>query len=192
MAKFQTSYMITNQIEGGYANDKDDRGGETYRGRARNFHPHLPMWKIIDSMKSRKDFPKCLDTNEELQRLVEQSYKDIEWTGIKGEEISNQVIANEVYDNAVNMGVPKSAEYLQRTINVLNRNQRLYPDIKVDQNIGEKTIEALNVCIKENGVKRVLNVINGFQVSHYLSLMEKNRTQEKYVGWFDRVEIVWN
>lgn len=192
MADFETSYYITNAIEGGYANDKDDKGGETYRGITRNFNSDWPGWKIIDSVKVRADFPKCLDSNEELQQLVKKAYKEKEWAGIKGDQIKNQAIANEVYDNAVNMGIATSIEYLQRTINILNRNQKIYPDIKVDGKMGNKTLMALNVCIKSNGTNRVLNVINAYQVSHYLNLMEKNPVNEKYVGWFDRVEIMWN
>jgi lysozyme family protein len=90
------------------------------------------------------------------------------------------------------MGVKKSVEYLQRTINILNRNQRDYADIKVDGVIGNKTIEALQICIKRNTATKVLNVINGFQVKHYLTLMERNPTDEKWIGWFNRVEIMWN
>jgi lysozyme family protein len=192
MADFETAFNVTDPSEGKYSNDPDDRGGESYRGRARRFNPELSLWEIIDSRKARKDFPKCLDTNIELQNLVKESYKKIEWTGIMGDKIPNQAIANEVYDNAVNMGVKKSVEYLQRTINILNRNQRDYADIKVDGVIGNKTIEALQICIKRNTATKVLNVINGFQVKHYLTLMERNPTDEKWIGWFNRVEIMWN
>lgn len=192
MADFEVAFNITDVSEGRYDNDPDDRGGETYRGRARRFNPEWAGWKIIDSMKARKDFPKCLDANVELQNLVKDSYRQIEWNGIAGDKLPNQAIANEVYDNAVNMGVKKSIEYLQRTINTLNRNQRDYPDIKVDGTIGNQTHEALKTCIKKKGIAMVLNVINGFQVKHYLTLMERNPTDEKWVGWFKRVEIMWN
>lgn len=192
MADFETAFNVTDQAEGKYDNDPDDRGGETYRGRSRKFNPLWLGWRIIDAMKVRKDFPACLETNTELQRLVKESYKQIEWSGIQGDKITNQAIANEVYDNAVNMGVNKSVEYLQRTINILNRNQKDYPDIKVDGIMGYKTLEALKVSIKKKGATRVLNVINGFQVKHYLILMERNPQNEKWVGWFNRVEIMWN
>ncbi|MCZ7608905.1 MAG: hypothetical protein M5U17_01955 [Ignavibacterium sp.] len=194
MADFETAFNVADQAEGQYNNDRDDRGGETYRGRARRFNPEWSGWRIIDSMKARKDFPECLDANEELQRLVRESYRQIEWNGIQGDKISNQAIANEVYDNAVNMGVKKSVEYLQRTINILNRDQRkdMYLDIKVDGSMGTKTIEALKVCIKKNTANMVLNVLNGFQVKHYLTLMERNPINEKWIGWFKRVEIMWN
>lgn len=191
MADFETSYYLTNKIEGGYANDKDDKGGETYRGVARNFHPKWEGWKIIDEYKKHRNFPGILDTLPALQLKVKQFYLKEFWNKIKGDLIPDQRIANEVYDNAVNLGVPKSGEYLQRTINILNRNKKSYQDIKVDSIIGPITIAALNTAIKVNGVTRVLNVINGFQMKHYVERMEEDPTQEKYIGWFDRVEVIW-
>ncbi len=196
MADFEISYKITNQIEGGYANDPDDKGGETYRGVARKFHPDWEGWKIVDEAKSKwqdvKRINEILDENEELQEMIKSFYRTEFWNKIKGDAIQHQSIANEIYDNAVNMGPEKSIEYLQRTLNILNRNSKKYEDIPVDKKIGLKTITALAACIKLNGYQRVLNVLNGFQIKHYLELMEKNPTQEKYIGWFDRVEIVWS
>ena len=37
MANFEEAYKKTSDFEGGYVNDEDDAGGETYRGIARNF-----------------------------------------------------------------------------------------------------------------------------------------------------------
>ncbi len=204
MADFETAYYLTNKVEGGYVDDPDDRGGMTYRGIARKFHPDWDGWRVVDrywgslTMAQRKDtnkhMNKCLDKDEELQELVKLFYQEEFWNTIKGDVIPDQRIANEVYDNAVNMGVEQSGKYLQRTINILNRNQnpKYYKDIKVDGDIGTKTISALHLCVNLNGSKRVLNVINGFQIKHYLELMEKNPVNEKYIGWFDRVEIVWS
>lgn len=196
MANFETSYMLTNQHEGGYANDPDDRGGETYRGIARKFHPNWEGWKIIDDAKNitkeKNELNKILDENEALQLLIKNFYRQEFWAKIKGEELQYQSLANELYDNAVNMGTGQSIEYLQRTLNILNKNALSYNDIDVDRVMGIKTMVSLSACIKANGIKRVVNVLNGFQVKHYIELMEKNPTQEKYTGWFDRVEIVWS
>lgn len=192
MADFETAFNITDHAEGKYSNDKDDKGGETYRGRSRTAFPNWGGWKIIDAHKADPDFPKCLDKIKELQDLVKKSYYEIEWNGIFGNQIHNQAIANELFDNAVNMGVSKSVEYLQRAINILNRNGRLYPDIRADGAMGQNTIIALNQSIKIIGAGLLLNIINGFQIKHYLTLMERNPVNEKYVGWFKRVEIMWN
>lgn len=198
MAKFNIAYHNTNKFEGGYANDPDDRGGETYKGIARNFHPNWKGWAIVEEVKKKtsavKQINHILDNDPIIQKYIQIFYKEEFWDKINGDLIPDQLIANEVYDNAVNMGISRSGEYLQRTINILNRNQskNFYNDIEVDGDIGIKTLEALKICIKKNGAKRVLNVINGYQIKHYLELMEKRPTQEKYIGWFDRVDIVWN
>ncbi len=191
MAEFLDAYYKTNQIEGGYANDPDDKGGETYRGIARKFHPNWLGWKIIDGEKGNSNFPKSLDNIKQLQDGVKYFYFKEFWNKIGGDPIPDQAIANEVYDNAVNMGVPQSIKYLQRTINILNRNQKNYPDIEVDGGIGPKTSAAFEACYNEHGPKMILSVINGFQMKHYLELMEKDPINEKYIGWFKRVEIKW-
>jgi lysozyme family protein len=200
MAIFNTAYNLTDKIEGGYVNDPDDNGGETYRGIARNKHSNWRGWYRIDEEKRKTKDAKSatgglttfLDADEELQKLVKKFYYEEFWCKINGNLFSDQRIVNEVYDNAVNMGPEKSAEILQRTINVLNKNQRHYLDITVDKEIGRRTIMALEECIKHNGTKRVLNVLNGYQIKHYLECMEKNPINEKFLGWFDRVEVVWN
>lgn len=196
MAIFNHAYNLTNKNEGGYVNDPEDKGGETYRGVARKKHPNWRGWHRVDEEKRKCSDPKVLttilDADKEIQKLVKKFYLEEFWYIINGDLFPDQRIANEVYDSAVNMGTVRSGSILQRTINSLNRNERLYPDIQTDGVIGRRTIMALEDCIKHNGVKRIVNVLNGYQMKHYLELMEKNPTNEKYIGWFDRVEVVWN
>src|SRR3972149_1674828 len=118
MAEFETAYYLTNVIEGGYANDPDDRGDETYRGWSRNAHPDWTGWKIVDEAKTKahtiKEINQWLENNTLIQQLLITGYKNEYWNRIRGDSISDQQIANEVYDNAVNMGVNTSSRYLQR------------------------------------------------------------------------------
>ena len=196
LAQFETAYYLTNKIEGGYYNNKNDAGGETYRGISRVTNPYWLGWDIVDNIKktnfSAETINEALDKNEVLQNFVKVFYLNNYWDAILGNKIADQQIANEVYDNAVNMGVPQAGIYLQKVINILNRNQSLYKDITVDGKIGGGTIQTLEMAIKLNGSRRVLNVINGYQMKHYLECMEKNPVDEIFVGWFDRVEIVWH
>ena len=196
MPIFKHAYDLTNKVEGGYANDPDDKGGETYRGIARLKHPNWRGGFRIDEVKlltsDAKAISTMLDSDKNLQKIVKEFYLQEFWSRINGDLFPDQRIVNEVYDNAVNMGIEKSSELLQRTINVLNRNQKDYLDVKVDKEIGRRTIMALEDCIKHNGVQRILNVLNGYQIKHYLECMERNPVNEKYRGWFDRVEVVWS
>ena len=62
--KFEDIFNKTMGIEGGYVDDPDDRGGETYKGISRKNHPAWEGWEIIDSMKEMEHsvFPENLET----------------------------------------------------------------------------------------------------------------------------------
>ena len=51
MAIFEPAFKLLILHEGGYANNKNDIGGETYRGIARNYWPKWVGWKLIDHIK---------------------------------------------------------------------------------------------------------------------------------------------
>ena len=51
MAYFGDAFKKLSIKEGGYVNDKDDAGGETYRGISRKYNPTWQGWTMIDSYK---------------------------------------------------------------------------------------------------------------------------------------------
>lgn len=114
MADFDKAYSRTCKFEGGYANDKNDSGGETYKGISRVHNPKWGGWEIIDSYKKKKNFPKNLDSDGNLQELVKSCYKDNYWKPIWGDKILKQEVANDLYDTGVNMGVGTSVKLSQR------------------------------------------------------------------------------
>ena len=69
MSYFLDAYSITLQHEGGYGNDPDDVGGETYKGISRVYNPSWKGWGLIDDYKSESNFPKCLEMDSGLQIL---------------------------------------------------------------------------------------------------------------------------
>lgn len=188
MADFGLAYNITMKHEGGYVNNPNDRGGETYKGISRKFHPKWFGWRIIDDYKTKPDFPKNLNHIPELQDAIGEFYKSMFWDVFELDKRS-QEIANEIFDTAINVGKQKATTMIQSTVNVLNRNTNAYPDIKVDGVYGSNTSKYMDECIKYNGERLVLNVLNAYQVKHYLELMERNPSQEQFIGWFNRVEI---
>ena len=114
MANFEIAYSRTAKFEGGYVNDPDDNGGETYAGISRKSNPDWQGWKIVDKYKSRSDFPKCLDKDANLKKQVMDLYRDRYWNPIWGDKIKNQKVANEIYDFGVNAGVSTSIKLQQR------------------------------------------------------------------------------
>ena len=135
MAKLNIALKRTLLNEGFYGNDPDDTGGETLWGLARNKEKDWPGWAIVDSLRGHSDFPSCLKENAELIQLRDNAYARKYWIPIKGDEIINQEVADDLFDKAVNMGVHQGVVLCQRslgisetgkmdasTLNVLNTN----------------------------------------------------------------------
>jgi len=128
MANFEEAYKRTCRFEGGYSNDKNDSGGETYKGISRKNNPKWSGWSIIDSCKKKSNFPKILDYNDKLQSLVKDCYRSNYWEPISGDKIENQKVANDLYDTAVNMGVATSIKLSQSQFG-MKENGRMNDDL---------------------------------------------------------------
>lgn len=187
MADFKKAYAITREFEGGYSNHPQDAGGETYKGIARKRNPKWRGWQIVDSMRNKPDFPQCLDASEPLQHLVHDLYKTDYWNVCNLDKCIDQDIAEEVFDTCVNMGESVAAVFLQRVINVSNRNGKDFSDIDVDGHAGPVTIGALN-AIKERDRKNVWLAYNALKGARYIEICERNPSQEVFFhGWMKRV-----
>lgn len=183
---FNKSFDVTMGHEGGYSNDPQDPGGETYKGIARNYHPNWKGWEIID-----KNIKNLSIVTDDLDILVRNFYLTEFWFKCNCDNL-HPYIASELFDSAVNCGIIPSCKWLQESINFLNNNQKHYPDIRVDGSIGSGTISALKQFINIYGIdyyKIIIKIMNILQGNHYLELMRKYPVKEKYIGWFKRVSL---
>ena len=57
MAEFDISFQKVLSYEGGYVNDPDDPGGETYKGIARKMNSKWDGWVLVDLLKQKPGFP---------------------------------------------------------------------------------------------------------------------------------------
>lgn len=191
MANFNEAYDITLGNEGGYTNDPDDAGGETYKGVARNFWPNWEGWTIVDDAKNYSSFPSNLKEIPELDDLVRKHFKSNFWDKVWGDQIPVQFLANELFDTGINMGIKDAVTFLQIGLNVLNRNGKLYPDIDEDGAFGTNTLDALKSYLKTDAASLLYKIMNVLQGQHYIDYMRRKPTQEKYArGWFNRVDFV--
>jgi len=106
----------------------------------------------------------------------------------------SQPIAEEMFDTGVNMGVSIPGPWLQRILNVLNREQSDYRDIEVDGKIGPATIAALRAYLSKRGTdgeKVILRLLNCLQGVRYIEITEKRPANEAFMhGWaLNRLEI---
>ena len=188
---FQTSFNKLISIEGLLSDNPNDKGGLTYKGISRKNNPDWPGWKIIDSIAAKnRNAALFLRKIKSLQEEVLKFYRTEYWNKLQCEKIPYQNIADELLESAVNFGVKTESEILQKTINLLNRNAVLYPDIKVDGIIGKHTLSILNRCLAANGFRLVYNTLNFYQAKKYIEIMESDPTQEEFIGWFKRVELI--
>jgi len=186
MGNFNTAYNLTMKAEGGYANNPNDKGGETYKGIARKKNPQWKGWTIIDTLRKTKGFPAILESNKALQTLKLDFYKSEFWDKLHLDEINNQAVTNEMFDTSVNMGQAIAAGFLQRALNTANRNGLYYPDLEVDSKIssGGATIKAMNKHPRPEVIYKILNSLQGMR---YINIAEQNKSQEEFInGWFDQ------
>lgn len=180
MARFEPAYKITKKAEGGWANNPNDLGQETYAGISRKHNPTWPGWKIIDDFK--KDHLLRVNEkiwNQELIAMVEDFYRD-RFNQIRANEFKSQAIANLYFDFHVHSGANAIIQ-LQRAINDLS-----FPKlIVVDGMIGPETINAANaldLAILHDRYKQ--------RRKEFLKdIILRNPSQEVFqAGWFARLE----
>jgi len=194
VADFADALELTLQFEGGYVNDPDDEGQETYRGISRRFNPSWNGWAMIDRLKAEygPQMEKQLPMQLDLQQQVAQFYKSMYWDRFWGDRIPDQSVADELFDTAVNLGVHRAVIFLQHSINLLNRNEKNYPDIGADGSFGPRTLAALEsvLALDRGNSLYLLKLMNIMQGQHYIDYMEKNPVQEKFArGWLGRITI---
>lgn len=188
MANFEEAYKKTSVFEGGYTNDEDDAGGETYRGVARNFWPKWSGWLIVDLYKNTADFQKgdihspktwrqitaILQTNERLNILAKQFYQKNFWDTICGDLIVDQRVANNIYDWEVNSGEGYPAKASQRIVGAT-----------VDGDIGPKTVSAINTYDPDEFIKKFKDAREAF----CRRIVANDPSQEKFLdGWIKRTK----
>ena len=162
MAEFLPAFerMIVN--EGGYVlhTVKDDRGGATYAGIARAFHPNWPGWRVIDQGETPP------------ADMVRQFYRSNFWHPLRLDEVEHQDVAGNIFDFGVNAGLSTAAKLAQ-----------LVAGTTPDGKIGSKTIAALNAIDPDLFVARYALA----KIARYRDIVVKNRTQQRFlVGWLNR------
>lgn len=191
MSNFYEAYRITMSHEGGYANDPDDSGGETYCGIARKYHSGWSGWIIIDKIKETRSIKvNEIISDTILKDQVLEFYKIKFWNVNSLDRIHSQKISNELFDTGVNMGTGTAAKFLQEAANLLNKNGRRHSDLVVDGKIGSKTISTINgvYCASKRLELALLKTLNGLQFMKYVNICRRKPSQKKFFyGWLNRV-----
>lgn len=160
--------------EGGYVNHSHDRGGAT-------------CWGITEVVARENGY--MGDMRAMPRSFAESVYtkRYIVTPGFDKVLAISSLIGEEMIDTGVNMGVSHPGPWLQRILNALNQQQRTFPDLVVDGQLGAATLGALKTVIRQRGrdgeivIARALNCQQG---ARYLDITENREQNESFFyGW---------
>ena len=119
MANFDEEFNRIIFVEGGYVNDKDDAGGETYLGISRKANPYWKGWEMVDAIKQQNPksvWNRKMKEHTGITRLAKELYKHKYWDIFKLDEIKSQKVARQIFDTAVNCGATTATKIAQQVI----------------------------------------------------------------------------
>lgn len=161
--------------EGGYSNHPHDGGGETMYGIT------AAVARAAGYKGAMKSLPK-----ETARQIYYQQYV----VAPKFDQLLrySHAIAAEVVDTGVNMGVLVAGKFLQRALNALNDDGKLFADLLEDGDVGAKTRSALEKYLAHrrasDGERVLLLALNVLQGARYIELSQANKKNEAFVfGW---------
>lgn len=167
--------------EGGYVNNPADTGGET-------------NWGITVGVARANGYsgPMVSMTRDEAAQI----YRVVYWQRPGFAMVAEQAqgVAAELLDCGINMGVGTASAFLQRCLNVFNRQQQDYADIAADGQIGSHTLQALSGFIARRateGEQVLLKAMRCLRGAHYIALAEARQQNETFVyGWIaNRIKL---
>lgn len=161
--------------EGGFVDHPDDSGGAT-------------CWGITQALARQRGYAGRMQdlTQDEARRIYHAEF----WAPLNLDAVYtlSPLIAEELFDTAVNTGKSMAAGWLQRTLNGFNLKGTIYADLKVDAQVGPATLAALRSYLtfrKKDGERVLFRALNSLQGAFYISLAERREKDESFVfGWF--------
>ena len=164
MDRFEKFLDYIFEVEGGFTDDENDRGGATNFG--------------ITEEEAR-EFSYTGDMRNLTKDFAENIYLKKYYLGNKLDKIIDDRVALSIFDWAVNSG-GKGIKKAQIVANKFGAN------LIVDGIVGNKTLEAINNINPEAFLKEY----HEMQRTFYKNLVAKDITQEDFLkGWLNRVEI---
>lgn len=107
------------------------------------------------------------------------------WARLRCASMPTQELANIIFDTAIICGETTAVIYLQRALNALNRQGKLWPDIEVDGKLGPVTIGVTTKAATSANLL-VMDISNVRGYGHHI-LAEKYQDQEENLrGWLAR------
>lgn len=167
MADFNKIIDEILKSEGGYVSNRNDAGGETNFG----------ITKAVAIANGYKGFMKDMSID-----FAKKIYKNEYWDKLKLDLVKPQEVVDILFDIAVNSGVGRAEEFMQKMINYMTRN-----NIAVDKIIGNGTLEKVNEIDTSKETEFAILVLSTLQGAHYIECCDKREANEDFLlGWLRR------
>ena len=179
---FPTAQVELFPLEGGYVDHVDDLGGATNLGITEK------LARQYGYEGDMRDLP--------METALVIAYREF-WEPLQLDAIATledtlyMNLALQLYKFGFHAGRGRSVELFQRCLNVLNQDQRLYPDIRVDRGMGRRTLaafEAYRAGFGESGVEPIVTCVDGLTIAYYVHISERRPQNESFTrGWLNRL-----
>lgn len=176
MSNFNSAILFVLQNEGGYSDDKVDKGGAT------NFGISTRFLKLIDKDINGDGHVNKKDIIELTKDKSIELYKEYFWDHYKLENIRDIIIARKALDLFVNLRGKSAAKIIQQSCNDCGAN------LEIDGILGKRSFGAINAqSIFSETHAKLLNSIRKNQAKHYEAIVKTNKNQKKFLkGWLAR------
>ncbi len=132
-------------------------------------------------------FSRHLTTLPGLADMVKEFYRVEWWERMRLGQFP-QIVADELFEQAVNMGRSGAGRLLQRLCNAFNydRGRPLFEDLIEDGAAGP--LRALAALLDGHvSAPELVHALNGLQTAHYVHLAARNPARRKFMaGWLSR------
>lgn len=168
-ATFFKADSMTGRNEGGWVNNPNDAGGETYAGITRKYYPNWEGWAFLDTIKDKHTNQRFLN----LEKSVQYFYRDNYWNKFHLGQINNEMLACCVYDFLITSD-NDAIKSLQHCLGILE-----------DGIIGAVTLEHINDPHYDQFALLASYVRQ--RISFYTDLaIRDKRNREFYKSWMNR------
>lgn len=171
---FRRAIIALLDIERGYSDHPSDPGGQT-------------RWGIPESRARDHGFTGPIQ-NLPLDLAI-TIYEEDFWRSLRGEKIAALLgtpLMIELFEAAVHVGVRPAVEFFQKGLNLLNREQQLWEDIRTDGIVGEQTIRAAT-RLKAERPEAIVSLSKAIMVqkgAYYVEVASANEDLEDFFhGW---------
>ncbi len=171
MANFEEAIKGVLEIEGGYVNHPNDKGGPT------NFGITQATLSAFRGKSVSVEDVKNLTIFE-----AKQIYKKNYWDAANLDKFDSQLIADVVFDQGVNRGVSTAVKNLQESYNATSRTK-----LAIDGKVGPKTLAAVN---STNELILAASFLKDAQLD-YATIVANNPSQRVFIrGWINRTHLL--